>query len=146
MAIDNNLNHIKEMLQQHDVRPSLARVRIYEYLQKMKNHPTVDTIYAALLPSLASLSRTTVYNTLNLFVEKGIVQAVYIEEEQVRYDAEVSTHGHFKCLCCGEVYDFPLKACQDIYDHLEPGFQVMHTHLYSYGICNKCQKKSCNLS
>lgn len=139
MTADKNLNSIKEMLLQSGIRPSPARVRVYDYLQTVRNHPTVDTIYSALHPALLSLSRTTVYNTLNLFVKKGMVQPVFIDDEQVRYDANIQTHGHFKCLSCGALVDFPFEKQPPLFQHLEKGFEVRHTHLYAYGICSHCR-------
>ncbi len=140
MAVDKNLVYIKELLEENGIRPSVARVRIYEYIQKNKNHPTVDTIYAALLPTLSTLSRTTVYNTLRLLVEKKVVQSIFIDEEQVRYDADISAHGHFKCLDCGTVYDFVMDQNANCTHNLEEGFKVAHSHLYSYGCCSHCPK------
>jgi len=47
--------------------PSITRKQIYEYLLKSKNHPTVDEIYKNLIDDLPTLSKTTVYNVINLF-------------------------------------------------------------------------------
>ncbi len=59
---------------------------------------------------VARLSKTTVYNTLKLFVAKGIVQELTIEEKEVRYDADTKPHAHFKCIECGNVYDIALES------------------------------------
>ena len=52
------------MLQECRIRPSLQRVLILDYLRSVHTHPSVDSIYQALLPDNPGLSRTTVYNTL----------------------------------------------------------------------------------
>jgi len=55
---------------------------------------------------MPTLSKTTVYNTLNTFVRSNIIQEIIIEENEVRYDVVTENHGHFKCKTCGEIMDF----------------------------------------
>ncbi|HOG69585.1 MAG TPA: transcriptional repressor, partial [Fibrobacteraceae bacterium] len=62
-----------EILQNKGIRPSVQRVRIFKFLMQSKEHPTVEMIFNALLPEMPSLSRTTVYNTVELFKEVGLV-------------------------------------------------------------------------
>ena len=58
-----------EILENKGIRPSVQRVRIFKFLMQSKQHPTVEMIFNALLPEMPSLSRTTVYNTVELFKE-----------------------------------------------------------------------------
>jgi Fur family peroxide stress response transcriptional regulator len=132
----SNIN-IEKHLKSNDVKPSYQRMKIYEYLVKHKNHPKVDTIYQELVTDIPTLSKTTVYNTLKLFLDKGIVQPILIEENEIRYDADVSTHGHFKCEKCGEVFDIRLKPSDLKIEGLEK-FIVRESHIYFKGICKEC--------
>ena len=59
----------KQILEGAGVRPSVQRLAVMDYLATHKTHPTVDEIYSSLAPSIPTLSKTTVYNTLKLFVE-----------------------------------------------------------------------------
>ena len=99
------IENVGEYLKAHGVKPSYQRIKIFEYLIKKRNHPTVDMIYKELVPTIPTLSKTTVYNTLNLFIKKKLAIVVIIEENETRYDADTSIHGHFKCEKCKEVYD-----------------------------------------
>ncbi len=63
-------------------------------------------MYKSLLKEIPTLSKTSVYNTMDLFLEKNLVQSITIENNEVRYDADISDHGHFKCTKCSGVYDF----------------------------------------
>lgn len=65
-----NHTQIEQLLKQHDIRPSYHRIKIYQYLVEKRNHPSVDMIYQDLIQEIPTLSRTTVYNALNLFMEK----------------------------------------------------------------------------
>ena len=101
---------IGQYLLNSNIKPSYQRIRIYEYLTNKRNHPTVDNIYKQLISEIPVLSKTTVYNTLRLFLEKGIVAVVNIEDNEVRYDADLSKHGHFKCLECMNIFDYKVRG------------------------------------
>ncbi|MDK2920173.1 MAG: Fur family transcriptional regulator, peroxide stress response regulator [Candidatus Petromonas sp.] len=126
-----------DYLKKHGIKPSLQRIRIFEYLIKNKNHPTVDTIFRELAKEIPTLSKTTVYNTLNLFIEKNIVKVITIEENETRYDADTSLHGHFKCTECSRVYDFDLDVPKFKKEILK-GFEIQERHVYFKGICKDC--------
>ena len=61
------------------IRPSMQRLSIMDYLLKHATHPTIDDIYKDLLPSIPTLSRTTLYNTLRLFAETNAAQLLTID-------------------------------------------------------------------
>ncbi len=132
-----NINTIKEYLDQKGVKPSYPRLRILEYLMEYRNHPTAEEIYEALVKEMPTLSRTTVYNTLNLFVEEGVVVPINISSNVTRYDAMVTDHGHFKCEPCGKIVDFPIQVENwDIEELI--GYKVTGRFVYFKGICSDC--------
>lgn len=131
------VDNISEYLREHDVKPSFQRLRIFEFLMNNHIHPTVDNIYQELVHEIPTLSKTTVYNTLKLFIEKGITQMINIEDNETRYDADTHPHGHFKCLACGHIYDFSLENTSINIPELT-GFDKQQTHLYIKGICQTC--------
>lgn len=127
-----------EYLNKHGIRPSTPRLLIYKYLYENHNHPTADTIYMALSPSLPSLSKTTVYNTLKLFISKGVAKSLSIEENEARYDADTSIHGHFKCKSCGSLFDV-LTTNNNLEIKGLDGFQIDEFHLNLKGYCKVCK-------
>lgn len=129
----------EELLKSRGVRPSYQRVRILDYLAGTKEHPSVDAIYGALSPELPTLSRTTVYNTLSLFVAEGLVQPILIDGEELRYDADTRPHGHFRCRACGRVFDFALPS-GGLSPELPPGFKPELVQLYCLGLCPACSE------
>lgn len=133
------IENISEYLKESGIKPSYQRIRIFEYLMHTKEHPTVDTIYRALVPEIPTLSKTTVYNTLNLFVENQIAYLISIEENEARYDADTSLHGHFKCVSCQKVFDFDVEADQLRYGGPE-GSEVREKHVYYKGLCSGCNQ------
>ena len=132
-----SVDQIKKHLAEHGVKASLPRVKIYEYLNTYRSHPTVDEIYNALSDELITLSKTTVYNTLDLFVKNNLAIQVLIEDNEARYDSDTSNHGHFKCIKCNTVYDFNYDLAASNIPSLE-GFTLEEYHTYIKGVCNKC--------
>jgi len=129
---------IKNILIEKGIKPSLHRMKVLEYLINNKNHPTVDLIYKDISSDIPTLSKTTIYNTLKAFQEGNVVQAVTIEENEVRYDAVCDKHAHFKCTKCGRLYDIEMDTkvlnLKSISGHV-----VRESHLYYKGICKSCQ-------
>jgi len=131
---------IAEKLKEKKVKPSYQRMKIYEYLTRERNHPTVEQIFEHLVKEMPTLSKATVYNTMNIFRKAGLVKIVTIENNEARYDSEVSTHGHFKCEICGKIYDFPVDVSALSSDALED-FKITEKDIYFKGICPECLGK-----
>ena len=135
MIARNGYTHLLE----HDIKPSMQRVAIMDYLMSHPIHPTVDTIYSALSPQMPTLSRMTVYNTLNLLVGHKAVRQLTIDEKQSRYDADLSPHAHFRCEVCGAIYDMPI--CGTV-PAASPDFEVKEVQLYYRGVCKQCKQET----
>lgn len=131
---------IKNYLTENGVRPMTKRVKIMNYLVSKRNHPTAEMIYLELVNEIAGLSKTTVYNTLNLFVQEGIARALTIDSNELRFDADISQHGHFKCKECHEVYDFSMNESL-IQDKRLKNFVLDEYQFSIKGICSFCLKR-----
>lgn len=129
---------IREILQAHGLKGSVQRISIYAFLREQSNHPTVDQIYQALKDEIPTLSKTTVYNALKQLSEAGLVATLTIEENENRYDAKLSDHGHFKCIRCHRVTDVKMHHCDLCTEHMKD-YSVLQRHIYFKGICPDCQ-------
>ncbi|AEE16907.1 Fur family transcriptional regulator [Treponema brennaborense] len=140
-----NTADIADKLTEWGIRPSVQRIQIYQYVCSNPVHPTAETVYAALAPVIPTLSRTTVYNTLKLFAEHGLVQTLIIEDESVRYDADTSAHLHFKCTECGNVFDIDSDYTPQSYAQfaaeLPTGFTAHKIQVCVWGTCPECERK-----
>jgi Fur family peroxide stress response transcriptional regulator len=134
-----SLDEISQFLSQQGIRPSFYRLKIFEYLINERTHPTADEIYEVLRKDIPAISRATVYNTLRLFLEKQIVQLLNVEKNEARYDANLTWHGHFKCLACGQINDVEIKDLKlaDL-----DGYQVLEKHLDLKGLCPSCRERN----
>lgn len=131
-----------ELLSGRGVRPTAQRLAVYNYLYHHRTHPSVDTIYEALVKQHPTFSRTTVYNSLHALVRAGLVLELAMDMEERRYDADIALHGHFHCHNCGGIADLALD--EGLVQRLMPdGFLVEGKSIYFSGRCPVCcQSKS----
>jgi Fur family peroxide stress response transcriptional regulator len=99
-------DNFSDILMQNDMRVSHQRIKILQYLASNFCHPTADKILLEMKKEMPTLSKSTVYKTLNAFVEAKILREITIEDNQIRYEYNIKDHGHFKCEKCGSIYDF----------------------------------------
>ena len=128
------------LLQERGIRPSIQRVEVLRYLMGVTTHPSVDTIYQALQEQYPNMSRTTVYNTLELLDSKGLVLTLDFGEGFLRYDATTEPHSHFMCNACGQVTDI-FESPKDCESMLPKGYVLKGAALYLHGLCNHCAQK-----
>lgn len=131
---------VYEYLTSYNIKPSVQRIAIMDYLLKHKTHPCIDEIYLALSKDIPTLSKTTVYNTLKLFVEHGAAKMLTIDERNACFDGDLSRHAHFQCKVCGRIYDIPLeeKSDEEAESMIQGGFIVEEAHRYYKGVCPRC--------
>ena len=130
---------IIDILKEHDIAPSMQRVKILEYLRNYKTHPTADMIYQAIVDEIPTLSKTTVYNTLKTLTEKGILVALSLFENEERYEYNTNPHIHFKCIKCRKIYDIS-KKFECLKNKKIGGHKVVEHHINLKGICENCLK------
>lgn len=130
---------IDELLKRN-ITPTHQRVMILKYLVGNPCHPTVDRIFNALRDQIPTLSKATVYNTLDVFIDAKLVRVLSIEDNETRYDIVMENHGHFKCGSCGNIYNFEVDI-----DRFETkglnDFLITEKNVYFGGICPACIAK-----
>ncbi len=132
------------MLKGVGVRPTFQRIKVLEHIYKLRYaHPTVETIFESLHKELPVISMATVYNTMNAFHKKGLLNAITITGEEFRYDPNTENHHHFLCLKCGKIYDIDIE-CPIALNRKKAidGHKIEEVHGYFKGICRECNKKS----
>ena len=135
--MNQKIDNLVKTLVEKNIKPSYQRIKILEYLITKRNHPTVDKIFNDLIKEIPTLSKATVYNTLDLFKKANLAIVVTIENNETRYDAKVASHGHFKCENCGNIYDFNVNIDNLPVDSLEH-FKINEKNVYFKGVCPKC--------
>lgn len=131
------LEQIKQLLKTRNISLSYQRLKVLEYLVQNRCHPTVEQIFTDLQKDIPTLSKTTIYNTLRILEESGLVRAIAIEDKETRYDIAVESHGHFKCESCGTIFDFPIDMDSLIPEDLSK-FMINDKNVYFKGLCPGC--------
>ena len=137
----DNIQELSDFLMKHNIQPSFQRVKILQRLSSKKDHPTVNQIYTDLVAQIPSLSKTTVYNTLNLFIKEGVARSINADTSESRYDLITSSHGHFLCNKCGSIYDFDITDNMNFDFLSKQGNEITSLDITIRGICKNCIDK-----
>ena len=98
---------MSDMLRAHGITPTHQRLEIAQVLFEKRWHPSADQILAAVNVRYAETSKATVYNTLKLFLESGLVRELIVDPSKVFYDSNTNVHHHFYDVASGEITDIP---------------------------------------
>ena len=107
-----SMEDVVERLRSRGIQPSAQRIAIASYVLGTDEHPTVERVLERVRENFPYVSRATVYNTLNLFVERGLLRRLVLAPGRVVYDPRVEPHHHFLDEESGQVFDVPWEALQ----------------------------------
>jgi len=103
---------LSERLRSHGIAPTHQRIEIANVLFTRCEHQSADQILATVNVHHSETSKATVYNTLRLFLKKGLVREVIVDPSKIFYDPNTAPHHHFYNLVSGELTDIPADALQ----------------------------------
>lgn len=101
---------LPQRLRDAGIQPSAQRLAVAEYVLSTEEHPSADQVLARVQSLVPMLSRATVYNTLNLFVEKGLLRQLVLAEGKVVFDPKLERHHHFIDDDTGHIQDIPWES------------------------------------
>ena len=127
------------------MEPSTKRFRkrdaILAYLRSTDQHPSAETVYAALKAEIPDLSLGTVYRNISLFKQQGLIISLGSVDGVERYDGNIDPHVHFVCTGCGSVTDLHGMQIPDELNAAaakEANAIVDQCHLTFHGRCRTC--------
>jgi Fur family peroxide stress response transcriptional regulator len=133
-----------EALRKAGLRATPQRIAICELLTESHAHPTANDIYLELKEKYPSLSLATIYNTLDVLVGIGLVNALgSIGDDKVHFDADVSPHINLACVKCHKIVDATSSFINQLNDEINKnsGFELFGSRILYYGHCPECQLK-----
>lgn len=119
------------------------RMAVYRALIETTEHPSADAVFRKVRRVFPSISLDTVNRTLLTLNDLGVAFAVEGSGDAKRFDANLKTHQHFKCIKCRRIIDFH----HEFFDRIEPPenlanrFSVHRTTVYLEGLCDVCKGK-----
>tara|TARA_R110000737_G_scaffold316487_2_gene326772 strand:- start:756 stop:1175 length:420 start_codon:yes stop_codon:yes gene_type:complete len=101
-----NINKLKEKITSKGMKFTHQRLVIYRSLCDSKDHPTADMVYNQITEENPSISKGTVYKTLESFVNAGILQKFRDDMGLMRFDPVMDTHSHLYCNESSNIRDY----------------------------------------
>jgi Fe2+ or Zn2+ uptake regulation protein len=101
---------VVDVLRSRGIQPSAQRVAVAQQILDAHDHPSADDVFARVKKRFPMVSRATVYNTLNVLVEKGLLRALVLAEGKVVFDPKTDAHHHFIDEATGTIHDVPWDA------------------------------------
>ncbi|MCH7696733.1 MAG: transcriptional repressor [Proteobacteria bacterium] len=101
----HDIAEIKIFMKQRGINPTAQRIQIARILLSRFQHMSADQVLKAVNEEQTIVSKATVYNTLNLFAEKGLVRQVIVDPNKVFYDSNTSAHFHIYNEDSGQLID-----------------------------------------
>jgi Fur family iron response transcriptional regulator len=118
------MQDLLQALKSHGIQPTAQRLAVARYVLDAKSHPTADEVWEKVRQRNPTLSRATVYNTLNLFVEKGLLCTQAVREGALVFDPCVTRHHHFIDEKTGAIHDVPWEAVKVTGERSLAGYEV----------------------
>ncbi len=137
-----NLNEVVDKFQEQGYKITPQRREVFNILVNNKTHPKAEEIYAELEARMPDVSLATVYNTLNILEELGMIDAINIVgDDSVHYDPNTEPHDHLYCICCHRIVDIPKDRHDPHFSEEELlGFRIIKRHVTYYGYCPNCRE------
>jgi Fur family transcriptional regulator, iron response regulator len=101
---------IAHRLARHGAKPTRQRLQLAELVFARPQHLSAEQVLQAAVSQGIRVSKATVYNTLNLFVECGLLRELVVDRDRVYYDSTVHSHHHFYNVDTGEMIDIPAAS------------------------------------
>jgi Fur family peroxide stress response transcriptional regulator len=142
--VERRLGQFKAVAREAGVKLTHQRLEIFRTVASSLDHPSAEAVYRAVQETTPTVSLDTVYRTLWLLTNLGLLNTLGPRQDSVRFDANVDNHHHYVCTRCGLVRDFESDdlAALKIPDSLNRFGQVVSAHVEIRGICDRCAKES----
>jgi len=105
-------SEITDLLRSHEINPTSQRIEIAQVLFSRCEHLSAEDVFALVNGESSRVSKATVYNTLGLFAERGLIREVIADPTRVFYDPNIAPHHHFYDTSTGRLMDIPAEDVQ----------------------------------
>jgi len=141
--LTQRVDRFKQGVKQAGVKLTHQRIEIFRELAKSLDHPDADTICRSVRKRIPTISLDTVYRTLWLLLDLGLVNTLGTSRERTRFDANMKSHHHFVCSVCGMTRDFYNEELNslEVRQSAKSLGQVKTTHVEARGVCLACVSK-----
>jgi Fur family peroxide stress response transcriptional regulator len=135
---------IIETLRKKGYKATTQRIAICRFALQSRDHPTAQRIYDGVKNVHPTVSLATVYKTLQILTEHGLVQELDLPESQARFDSYMEPHINLICIRCGKIQDSKDSAAQEMVERAAAKAEFTRTRqrLDIFGLCKTCRGKT----
>jgi Fur family transcriptional regulator, ferric uptake regulator len=142
---DDELAFFRDFIKRKKLRHTSEREIILHQIMTCTHHFDVDNLYLLLRDQKHKVSRASIYRTLPLLLECGLIQESFYQQGRAVYEHIFGQghHCHMRCLACGLVVEYSLDELRKVERKLgeDYGFAVVGHRLEVYGYCPQCRPK-----
>jgi Fur family peroxide stress response transcriptional regulator len=140
----NKLEVFVQNCRRNGLKITPQRMAVYKTLLESKEHPSAEMVLGYVRRLFPGISLDTVNRTLLTLAEIGSASIMEGSGDARRYDGDIDTHQHFKCIKCKKVFDFHYEPFDDIKipASINAKFKILRKTVYLEGICDSCTGKS----
>lgn len=138
--LEGRIKHFGQVCRRSGIKLTHQRLEIFREVARSAEHPGAESVFQGVRKRMPTISLDTVYRTLWLLSDLGLVKTLGPPREHVRFDANLERHHHFICNQCGLTRDF----FSSVLDELELPDSVMGlgrvqtTNVEVRGVCRQC--------
>lgn len=142
--LQERIQRFADALRQAGVKVTSQRLEVFHALTQSQEHPDAETIFATVRRRLPSVSRDTVYRTLWLLADLGLVSTLGVPRERFRFDGNMKKHHHFVCRRCGMTRDFYSEEFDGLRvpPEVEQLGEVETLQVEIRGLCQQCARST----
>ncbi|SDP56649.1 Fur family transcriptional regulator [Desulforhopalus singaporensis] len=141
--VEQRMDHFEAVCRAEGIKLTHQRIEIFREIAQAGDHPDADLVFRRVRNRIPTISLDTVYRTLWLLNDLGLVVTLITSRGRTRFDANLSRHHHFVCGRCGFTRDFYSDNLDNISlpESVATYGEVEATHVEVRGLCHRCAVK-----
>jgi Fur family peroxide stress response transcriptional regulator len=142
--LERRMQRFEQQCRDAGAKLTHQRLEVFREVAQTGDHPDAETVYRRVRKRLPTVSLDTVYRTLWLLTDLGLIHTLGPPRERTRFDANLNRHHHFICVHCGLTRDFYSDALDELKlpAAVKAYGRVETTHVEVRGTCQTCSKKN----
>jgi len=141
--VEQRMKHFETVYRDEGIKLTHQRIEIFREIAQADDHPDADQVFQRVRGRIPTVSLDTVYRTLWLLKDLGLIVTLGSSRERTRFDANLNSHHHFVCRQCGFTRDFYSNDLDNLKLPVSVGSlgEIEATHVEVRGICRECVEK-----
>ena len=141
-AASEKLARFHEFIKQRGLKSTRQRDDIASWFFGVKGHLSADAIYRQVQELSPGIGFSTVYRTMKLLCESGLVSERHFRDGEALYENLAEHHDHCICTECGRIIEFENEKIEELQEAVARkfGFRLVSHKMELYGLCAECRK------